>query len=93
MAHAHEKVAQAILREIPVASLDRFLTDFRSPNAVANGSGCGNGCGAGCLDGTGLTFDRFGQSGISRRELESAHKDLSALKGALRAEVVKAIAD
>lgn len=85
----HEVVARAILREVPLARISRFLTEFGDPNPLANGNGCGNGCGAGCIDGFGLTFDRFGQSEITAAELETAHRDVEGLKSAMADEVSK----
>lgn len=84
---AHETIAQAVLREIPLTRLSRFLDEFGDPNPVANGAGCGNGCGAGCLDGFGLTFDRYGHSRIPADELINAQRDVSGLKDAIRSEV------
>jgi hypothetical protein len=84
---AFEAVAKAVLREIPVGRLSKFLEQFGDPNPVANGSGCGNGCGAGCIDGFGMTFDRFGHSGVSEADLSGAQHDVSRLKDAIRTEM------
>lgn len=88
----HEKVANAIVKEIPAPFIKRFLDGFAgSTVANANGSGCGNGCGNGCVDGTGITVDRFNQADISARELESAHKDVAGLRAAVSSAVSSAV--
>ena len=89
---AHEKFAQAIAREIPAPFIGRFLEAFHgSQVANANGNGCGNGCGAGCIDAMGFSFDRFGQSGVTRQEVESAHKDTQGLRTALDSVVSRSV--
>jgi hypothetical protein len=82
------KVAQAMLREIPVSQINSAIGRF-NPGKAADGigTGCGGGCGGGCSDAShGVSFDQFGHSGITAAELKSAHADPVALKTALRTE-------
>ena len=82
------KVTQAMLREIPVSQIHAAVGKF-NPGAAADaiGTGCGGGCGGGCSDAShGVTFDKYGHSGITAAELKSAHADPAALKAALKTE-------
>jgi hypothetical protein len=81
------KVAQAMLREIPVSQISAAVGRF-NPGAAADasGTGCGGGCGGGCSATHGPSFDHFGHSGITAAELKAAHADPVALKAALRTE-------
>lgn len=89
---AHEKLAQAIIREVPAPFIGRFLETFRgSKLANANGNNCGNACGNSCIDGTGFVFDRYGQAGLTAHDLEAAHKDVGALHTAINSAVAQAI--
>lgn len=82
------KVAQAMLREIPVAQINAAVGKFNPGSAIADasGTGCGGGCGGGCSAAHGVSFDQFGHSGITAAELKAAHADPVALKAALRTE-------
>lgn len=53
------RVAQAVLREVPIGRLSSFIKSIKSDVQVAMGDGCGGGCGggAGCID-------QFGHTGI-----------------------------
>ena len=84
---AHEKIAKAILREIPVTALSRFIDNFGKLGPRANGDACGNGCGNNCVDGFGLVFDRFGQAEIGANEMASSQKDVHSLKAAVVKEL------
>jgi hypothetical protein len=84
------KIASALLREVPIAHLNRFLSEFGgNPKAIGDacGNGCGSGCGSGCIDGGGLIFDRFGHAEISKTELEQAKKNIAGLKESFAKEV------
>jgi hypothetical protein len=83
----HERTARAILREVPIVYLDRFVRGFGKLGPRANGDACGNGCGNNCTDGVGLVFDRYGQSGLTAEDIESAQKDTEGLQASLRSEV------
>jgi hypothetical protein len=88
---AHEKLAQAIVREIPAPFIGRFLDSFSNIKlANANGNGCGNGCGNSCIDAVGFALDRYGQAGVSAHELEAAHKDAAGLRAAVDSAVTRA---
>lgn len=82
------KVAQAMLREIPVAQISSAVGKFNpGKGADGIGTGCGGGCGGGCSDANhGVTFDKFGHSGITAAQLTAAHADPAALKAALKTE-------
>jgi hypothetical protein len=83
----HERTARAILREVPIVYLDRFVRNFGKLGPRANGDSCGNGCGNNCTDGVGLVFDRFGQSGLTAEDIQGAQKDVEGLQASLRSEV------
>lgn len=86
-----DKVASAIVKEVPTGSINNFLGAFAKQTASdSNGTGCGQGCGAGCTDGVGLVFDRYGHSGISTSELQSAVKDAPGLRAAVATQLNKA---
>ena len=81
---AHEKLAEAIVREIPAPYIGRFLDSFRGNKlSNANGNGCGNACGNSCIDGVGFVVDRYGHAGLTAHDLEAAHKDGQALHAAV----------
>jgi hypothetical protein len=83
----HTKVAQAILKEIPLGGISKFLTRFESNHdKVAMGDGCGGGCGggAGCID----AADHLG---LTDDEILSAKKDISGLKATMKKAVVTLI--
>ena len=86
---AHEKVARAILREIPAATITRFVQSFTTADLVANGNGCGNACGNNCVDGVGLVLDRYGHGGFSTKELTKAQSDAAGLRAAIRKEATR----
>jgi hypothetical protein len=89
---AHEKLAQAIVREVPAPFIGRFLEAFQKVKlANANGNGCGNGCGNSCIDGIGFSLDRFGHAALGGQELEAAHKDVAGLRAAVDAAVSRAL--
>jgi len=89
---AHEKLAQAIAREIPAPFIGRFLESFEKAKlANANGNGCGNSCGSGCIDGVGFTVDRYGYAGLSAHDLEAAQKDVAGLRAALQSTMTKSL--
>jgi hypothetical protein len=88
------KVAQAMLREIPVSQIGSAVGKFNPGKAgdAAIGTGCGGGCGGGCSDANhGVVFDRFGHSGITAAQLTAAHADPAALKTALKTEATNMI--
>lgn len=80
------RVAQAVLREVPVGRLSSFIKTIKSDVQVAMGDGCGGGCsgGAGCID-------QFGHSGIDHETFAKALHDKAALTTALQAEVKTAL--
>jgi hypothetical protein len=84
---AHEKLAKAIVREIPVTALNRFIDNFGKLGPRANGDACGNGCGNNCVDGIGLVVDRWGQAELGAHEIGAAQKDLHGLKAAVVKEI------
>ena len=89
---AHEKLAEAIAREIPAPFIGRFLESFRgSKIANANGNGCGNACGNSCIDGIGFVFDRYGHAGLTAHDLDAAHKDVHGLRTSVDTVVNKAL--
>lgn len=89
---AHEKLAEAIAREIPAPFIGRFLESFRNIKlANANGNGCGNSCGNSCIDGVGFVFDRYGHAGLTAHDLEAAHKDANGLRASIDTIVTKAL--
>jgi len=87
---AHDKLAEAIVREIPAPYIGRFLDSFQKIKlANANGNGCGNACGNNCIDGIGFVFDRYGHAGLTDHDLEAAQKDIGGLRSAIHGSVAK----
>ena len=86
---AYEKVARAILREIRVATIGRFVQTFKKADLAANGNNCGNACGNNCLDGIGLVLDRYGHAEFDIQELKKAQHDAAALQEAIRKEATR----
>jgi hypothetical protein len=81
---AHDRLADAIVREIPAPFIGRFLESFEKVKlANANGNGCGNACGNSCIDGIGFVFDRYGQSGLTEHDLIAAQKDIGGLRSSI----------
>lgn len=80
------RVAQAVLREVPMGKLSSFIKTIKPGGDVAMGDGCGGGCGggAGCID-------QFGHTGISQDVFAKALHDKRALTSALQSEVKTAI--
>ncbi|MBF9049546.1 hypothetical protein GTA62_01065 [Roseobacter sp. HKCCD9010] len=84
----HEKIARAIIREVPVMSIGELLKGLDDPTTpLAAGNGCGNGCGGNCRAPVGLSFDQFGHAEISEDELLKASKDAAGLRDALKAQI------
>ena len=82
---AYEKIAGAIIREVPVTNIAALIKGLQDPiTPLANGGGCGQGCGAGCKAPLGLAFDEFGHTGITAMELQSAANDPDGLMAAVR---------
>ena len=86
---AYEKVARAILREIPVATIGRFVQTFKKADLAANGNNCGNACGNNCVDGIGLVLDRYGHGEFDIKELRQAQRDATGLQDAIRKEATR----
>lgn len=86
----HDKLAEAIMREIPAPYIGRFLESFQKIKlANANGSNCGNACGNNCIDGVGFVFDRYGHLGLTERDVEAAQKDIGGLRAAIHGGIAK----
>ncbi len=86
---AHEKVARAILREIPITAIGTFVQGFKKGDWAANGNGCGNACGNNCRDGIGQVLDRYGHAELDIKELKTAQRDAAGLQDAIRKEAVR----
>lgn len=86
----HEKIARAIVREVPVMAIGELLQGMADPTTpLAAGNGCGNGCGGNCRAPVGLSFDQFGHAEISENELAAAAKDVDGLRAALKSAISK----
>lgn len=86
---AHAKIAKALVREVPIQNLKKFLEGFGGPVALGSGCGndCGSGCGGGCSSPKGLVFDQYGHTEISERELVDASRDMHQLKRDIIGEI------
>jgi hypothetical protein len=75
------KVATAMLREVPVHNISSLLA-HAGHGGTAMGDGCGGGCGggAGCID-------KFGHSGLTNEEIQTALKDKAGIATALKREL------
>ena len=80
------RVAQAVLREVPIGKLSSFIKTIKPGVEVAMGDGCGGGCGggAGCID-------QFGHTGIDQTVFAKALHNKTALTAALQTEVKTAL--
>ena len=80
------RVAPAVLREVPIGKLSSFIKTIKPGVEVAMGDGCGGGCGggAGCID-------QFGHSGIDQDVFSKALHNKTALTAALQTEVKTAL--
>ena len=84
----HEKIAKAIVREVPVMAIGELLKGLEDPTTpLAAGNGCGNGCGGNCRAPVGLSFDQFGHAEIGEDELAAASRDIGGLRDALKAAI------
>ncbi len=89
---AHEKLAQAIAREIPAPYIGRFLESFNGAKlANANGNNCGNACGNSCIDGVGFVIDRYGHAGLTAHDLEAAQKDIHGLRASIDTTIARSL--
>lgn len=86
---AYERVARAILREVPVTSIGAFVTNFKRGDWAANGNNCGNACGNSCRDGIGQVLDRYGHAELDIKEIKTAQRDSAGLQEALRKEAAR----
>jgi hypothetical protein len=87
---AHERIATAIVKEVPITSISALIKGFNDPiSPLANGSGCGNGCGNNCRSPLGLHFDEFGQAGIPNDEFMAAVRDPEGLVTAIKDQINK----
>jgi len=87
---AHEKVAAAMIRELPASQIRLFFKNF-APAKFGEDAGnvCGAGCGGGCHDATGVVFDRFGNSGVSAADLQAVKGDMAGFKVAVTQAITK----
>lgn len=78
----HSVFAGAILREVPLAHLARFV-DKLDPGDLANGNGCGNACGNNCA----TPIDPHGHLGLSIDQLSAVVADKVGLRRELSAQI------
>lgn len=96
-----DKLAQSVVREIPLAQLTRVLRSsgpLRDPSANASGSICGCDCdgGGGSICGWSCDFmlgnvsgvvDPANHSGITKEDIAKARKDVAQLRSAIAGQV------
>ena len=76
--------ASAILREIPLARLDTYLSVIGDgPGPLSIGDACGNGCGSGCGNNCLQPIDVLGNTALSLEQLNTVIKDAAGLRSVL----------
>jgi hypothetical protein len=83
--HSRAAYAKAVLREVPLAHLHKFIDDIDPGKAVA---GIGQGCGVGCLRAhEAQTIDPHGHTGLTHQQLGEVLSDKKALLEELKKHV------
>ncbi len=81
--------ASAILREVPLARLDSYLSvigkgDF---GPLSIGDACGNGCGSGCGNNCLRPIDVLGHTSLSLKQLNDVISNEAGLRKALGEQI------